>query len=91
MDASKYYPYNIPFYTDKKFIDVKFVNNEDHIINIFFVEKGVLGDLAALIFPYSERKYQFPEKSIVAIVSDKKPKKYHCFIRLINGMTYIYP
>ena len=33
MDSSKHYPYNIPFYTDIKFIDVKFVNNEDHIIN----------------------------------------------------------
>ena len=24
MDSSKYYPYNIPFFTDKKFIDIKF-------------------------------------------------------------------
>ena len=36
MDSSKYYPYNIPFYTDINFIDVKFINNEDHLINIFF-------------------------------------------------------
>lgn len=97
MDSSKYYPYNIPFYTDINFIDVKFINNEDHLINIFFVEKDetkqswIQGNLAALIFPRSERKYQFPEKSIVAIISDKNPDKYHCFIKLIDGMTYINP
>tara|TARA_B000000532_G_C18798509_1_gene375885 strand:+ start:335 stop:610 length:276 start_codon:yes stop_codon:yes gene_type:complete len=91
MDSSKYYPYNIPFYTDVNFIDVKFINNEDHIINIFFIKGDIQGDLAALIFPHSERKYQFPESSIVAIISDKKPNKYHCFIKLKNNMTYIYP
>jgi len=91
MDSSKYYPYNIPFFTDINFIDVKFINNEDHIINIYFVKNNIKGDLAALIFPHSERKYQFPESSIVAVVSDKNPNKYHCFIKLKNGMTYIYP
>ena len=91
MDSSKYYPYNIPFYTDINFIDVKFINNEDHIINIYFVKDDILGELAGIIFPHSYRKYQFPENSIVAIITDKKPNKYHCFIKLKNGMTYIYP
>mgnify|MGYP001176323554 CR=1 FL=1 len=91
MDASKHYPYNIPFYTDVNFIDVKFVNNEDHIINIFFVKDNTQSNLATLIFPHSERKYQFPENSIVAVVSDKNPNKYQCFIKLKDGMTYIYP
>ena len=91
MDSSKYYPYNIPFFTDVKFIDVKFINNEDHIINIYFVINDKLGNLAGIIFPQSERKYQFPDKSIVAIISDKKPDKYHCFIKLKDDMTYIYP
>ena len=91
MDSSKFYPYNIPFYTDINFIDVKFINNEDHLINIFFINGDIQGNLAALIFPHSERNYCFPEKSIVTIISDKNPDKYHCFIKLINGMTYIYP
>ena len=91
MDSSKYYPYNIPFFTDVKFIDVKFINNEDHLINIYFVKNDKLGNLAGIIFSHSERKYQFPENSIVAIISENKPHKYHCFIKLRNDMTYIYP
>ena len=91
MDSSKYYPYNIPFYKDVNFIDVKFVNNEDHIINIFFVKDDTQGNLAALIFPHQSRNYQFPENSIVAIITDKNPHKYQCFIKLKDGMTYIYP
>ena len=91
MDLNTYYPYNIPFFTDINFIDVKFINNEDHIINIYFVDKDVLGNLAGMIFPHSERKYQFPENSIVAIITDKNPHKYQCFIKLRNDMTYIYP
>ena len=91
MDSSKYYPYNIPFYTDVNFIDVKFVNNEDHIINIFFVKDDAQGNLAALIFPHQARNYQFPENSIVTIITDKNPNKYQCFIKLKDGMTYIYP
>ena len=91
MDSSKYYPYNIPFFTDKKFIDIKFINNEDYIINIYFVKNDKLGNLAGMIFPHTERKYQFPENSIIAIITDKNPNKYQCFIKLRNGMTYIYP
>ena len=91
MDSSKYYPYNIPFYKDVNFIDVKFINNEDHMFNIYFVKSDILGELAGIIFPHSYRKYQFPENSIVAIISDNKPNKYHCFIKLKNNMTYIYP
>lgn len=91
MDLDIYYPYNIPFYTDVEFISVKFINNEDHIINIFFVKGNTQGNLAALIFPRSERKYQFPKNSIITIITDKKPHKFHCFIKLIDGMTYIYP
>jgi len=91
MDSSKHYPYNIPFFKDTKFIDIKFVNNEDHLVNIYFVKGDKLGNLAGIIFSHQERKYQFPDKSIVAIVSDKKPNKYYCFIKLKDGMTYIYP
>ena len=91
MNIDIYYPYNIPFYTDVEFISVKFINNEDHIINIYFVEGDILGDLAGMVFPHSVRRYQFPKDSIITIITDKKPNKFHCFIKLINGMTYIYP
>mgnify|MGYP001156971920 CR=1 FL=1 len=91
MDLDIYYPYGLPFYTDQKLINIKFINNEDHLINIYFVKGDKLGNLAAIIFSHQERKYQFPDKSIVAIVSDKNPNKYYCFIKLKDGMTYIYP
>lgn len=91
MDLDIYYPFGIPFYTDIDFISVKFKNIEDHIINIHFVKDDILGKLACIIFPHSERKYQFPKNSIIAVISDIKPNKFHCFIKLIDGMTYIYP
>jgi len=91
MNLDIYYPYNVPFYTDIEFLTAKFSNNEDHIINIYFVNGDILGDLAGMIFPHSERKYRFPSKSIIAIISEKKPHKFHCFIKLVDGMTYIYP
>ena len=91
MDLDIYYPYSIPFYTDVEFISVKFINNEDHIINIYFVKDDILGNLAGMIFPHTVRNYQFPKNSIITIITDKKPHKFHCFIKLINNMTYIYP
>ena len=91
MDLDIYYPYNIPFFTDKKFIDNKFVNNDDHYLNIYFVDGNKLGKLAGLVFSHTERKYRFPEKSLVAIISENNPRKYQCFIKLVDGMTYIYP
>ncbi len=91
MDINTYYPYNIPFYTDVEFISVKFINNEDHIINIYFVKDDILGNLAGMIFPHTVRNYQFPKNSIITIITDKKPSKYHCFIKLKHDWTYIYP
>jgi|TARA_Y100000389_G_scaffold1766_1_gene1800 hypothetical protein len=91
MDLDIHYPYSIPFYTDTDFVSVKFSNNEDHIINIYFVKGDILGGLAGMIFPHTTRKYQFPKDSIITIITDKKPHKFHCFIKLIDGMTYIYP
>tara|TARA_B100000161_G_scaffold252267_1_gene211946 strand:- start:3197 stop:3472 length:276 start_codon:yes stop_codon:yes gene_type:complete len=91
MDINTYYPYNIPFYSDIEFISVKFKNNEDHIMNIYFIDGDILGKLAGMIFPHSERKYQFPKNSIVAIIGEKNPSKYHCFIKLKHDWTYIYP
>lgn len=91
MDLNLHYPYNIPFYTDIEFISVSFINNEDHIIYTHFVEGDILGELAGMIFPHSKRDYQFPKNSIITIITDKKPHKFHCFIKLRDGMTYIYP
>ena len=91
MDIDIHYPYNVPFYTDTEFVSVKFINNEDHIINIYFVNGDILGNLACMIFPHSERKYQYPKNSVVTVITDKKPHKFHCFIKLVDGMTYIYP
>ena len=91
MDINIHYPYNIPFYTNVNFISVQFINNEDHIIYIHFIKKDILGKLAGMIFPHSKRKYHFPKDSIITIITDIKPNKYHCFIKLIDNMKYIYP
>ena len=38
MDSSINYPYGIPFFTDKNFISVNFINNEDCILSLYFVK-----------------------------------------------------
>lgn len=91
MDLDIHYPFNIPYFTDTEFVSVKFVNNEDHFISIYFIKDDKLGKQAGFVFSHSERKYQFPKNSIVAIITDKKPHEFHCFIKLVDGMTYIYP
>ena len=55
MDLDIYYPYNIPFFTDKKFVDVKFVNNDDHYLNIYFVDGNKLGKLAGIVFSHRKK------------------------------------
>jgi len=91
MDLDIYYPFNIPFFTDIEFISVKFVNNEDHFISIYFIDGDKLGKQAGFVFSHTERKYQFPKDSIITIITQLKPRKFHCFIKLREGMKYIYP
>jgi hypothetical protein len=91
MDLSINYPYGIPFYSDQKFISINIINNEDHLFNIYFVENKEIKNLASIVFPHQKKKYQFPENSIVAIITDKKPNDIHCIIKLKDGWTYNYP
>lgn len=91
MDSSITYPYGIPFYTDKKFIFVYFQNNDTDLYNIYFVKNKKIANLAAIIFPGERKKYHFPEKSIVAIVLEKKPKEVQVYIKLKPDWTYTYP
>jgi hypothetical protein len=91
MDISIYYPFNIPFFSDQKFISIHLVNNEDHYFYIYFLNGDLLGDLAGFVFKKETRHYHFPEKSIIAIISETKPNKIYSLIKISNNMTYIYP
>lgn len=85
------YPYGIPFFTDQIVIPVTFINNEDHFINIYFIKKNKLENLAGIIFSKEKKKFHFPKNTIVAIITQKNKDKIQCFIKLKQNMIYIYP
>ena len=91
MDLSINYPYGIPFYTDLNFIKVFFQNNDTELFTIYFVKDNKIDKLAGIVFPHQRKKYNFPEKSIVAIITQNKPEIIQCHIRLQKDMLYIYP
>ena len=67
MDISIHYPYGIPFYSNMKFISVFFSNNSRDFYTIYFVKNEKVTDLAGIVFPNQKnKKYHFPEKSIIA-------------------------
>jgi len=91
MDFDINYPYGIPFYSDMTFIPVSFVNQDSELFMIYFVKKKKLDKLAGIVFSQETKKYHFPTKSIVAIILQSKPNKIQCYIKLQEGMRYIYP
>jgi len=91
MNLDIHYPFGIPFYSDLNFIPVSFVNNDAELFTIYFMKNNKVGDLAGIVFSQEKKKYHFPEKSIVAIITQKKPDKIQCYIKLVKDMTYIYP
>ena len=91
MNLDIHYPYGIPFYSDLNFIPVSFVNNDTELFTIYFMKNNKVSDLAGIVFSQEKKKYHFPEKSIVAIITQKKPDKIQCYIKLVKDMTYIYP
>ena len=91
MDFDINYPYGIPFYSDMTFIPVSFVNQDSELFMIYFVKKKKLDKLAGIVFSQETKKYHFPVKSIVAIILQSKPNKIQCYIKLQEGMRYIYP
>ena len=91
MDFDINYPYGIPFYSDITFIPVSFVNQDSELFMIYFVKKKKLDKLAGIVFSQETKKYHFPTKSIVAIILQSKPNKIQCYIKLQEGMRYIYP
>ena len=91
MDLSINYPYGIPFYANIKVIIFTIINNSQDILYIYFVSKNILGDLVSIVFPFEKKKYHFPEKSKISIISQKYPDKTICNIKIKNNWTYIYP
>jgi len=91
LDLSIHYPYNLPFLYSDKLIKFKIINNEDHIIEIYYIiNEKVIKSLIQMILPREERNLLFPDNSFIAIIPihKKKPKAY---IKIKNGWTYIYP
>jgi len=91
MDPDIYYPYGLPFFTNQPVIPVTFVNNEDHFIKIHLIKKNKIENLAGIIFPKEKKKYHFPMNTFVAIITEKKPNKIQCYIKLKKDTIYIYP
>ena len=92
MDISIHYPYGIPFYSNMKFISVFFSNNSRDFYTIYFVKNEKVTDLAGIVFPNQKnKKYHFPEKSIIAIIIQSKSKEIHCYIKLKENLSYTYP
>ena len=92
MDISIHYPYGIPFYSDMKFISVYFTNNSEDFYTIYFVENNKITSLAGIVLSKQKnKKYHFPEKSIIAIIVQSKSKEIQCYIELKENLSYIYP
>tara|TARA_B100001094_G_C17910546_1_gene660990 strand:+ start:493 stop:768 length:276 start_codon:yes stop_codon:yes gene_type:complete len=91
MDSSINYPYGIPFFSDQKFITVYFQNNDKYLYTIYFVKNKKVENLAGILFAGENKKYNFPENSIVAIILENKPKEVQTYIKLKDGWTYTYP
>jgi len=91
MDLSINYPYGIPFYTDLNLITVYFHNNDTNLYCIYFVKDKKVENLAGIVFPGENKKYHFPENSIIAVIIENKPKDVKKYIKLQNDWTYTYP
>ena len=91
MDLSITYPYGIPFYSDQKFITIYFHNNDSYLYCIYFVKHKKVDKLAGIVFSGQKKKYHFPEKSIVAIILERRPKDVQQYIKLTPDWTYVYP
>ena len=92
MDLSINYPYGIPFYANMTFIPVYFTNNDSNLYTIYFVKHEKVTNLAGIIFPNEKnKKYHFPEKSMIAIILEKKPNDIQCYIKLRKDWLYVYP
>tara|TARA_B100000035_G_C20929774_1_gene522492 strand:+ start:324 stop:599 length:276 start_codon:yes stop_codon:yes gene_type:complete len=91
MNIDLYYPHNIKFYDPITLINIKFINNENTVMYIHYVNNNEIGKLAAILPQFSKREYQFPKDSIVAIFYITNLKKPYRIVKLINGTIYIIP
>ena len=90
MDLELNYPYGIPFFSNIDMIFFTIINNSHDIIYIY-LKKDKKNNLANIIFPFTKKKFYFPDKSIIFIYLDIDFKKFICRIKIKNGWTYIYP
>lgn len=90
MDMEINYPYGIPFFSNIDMIFFTIINNSQDIIYIY-LKKDNKNNLANIIFPFTKKKFYFPDKSIIFIYLDIDFKKLICRIKIKNDWTYIYP
>jgi len=55
------------------------------------VKDKKVDELAGIVFSGQKKKYHFPEKSIVAIILENRPKDVQQYIKLTPDWTYVYP
>ncbi len=91
MDIDIHYPYGIPFYTKEPIIPVLFINNDQDFFWIYFVKNKQVDKLAGIVFPNDKKKFHFPENSLIAIITQSKPREVYRYIKLKPNMIYIYP
>ena len=91
MDIEINYPYGIPFYTNVDMIFFTIINNSQDVIYIYIMNDKNEKKLANIVFSFTKKKFNFPNRSKISVYLEKDLKREICFINIKNGWTYIYP
>tara|TARA_B100000745_G_C20134513_1_gene388837 strand:+ start:1435 stop:1701 length:267 start_codon:yes stop_codon:yes gene_type:complete len=88
MEFDIYVPYGINYHSNEQFKKVTFINNEEYIVEMFFVENKQKGKLAGLLFPLSKKKFIIPQRIKCFLIIFGKQ-----YINLVleDGWTYEIP
>tara|TARA_B100000214_G_scaffold363178_1_gene328420 strand:+ start:347 stop:622 length:276 start_codon:yes stop_codon:yes gene_type:complete len=91
MNFDLYYPHNIKYFDPIPLINIQFINNEQEVVHIYYIQNKKVGKLATVLPALSKREYQFPKNSKVGIFLMKDLKNPYRIVKLINGTIYIIP
>tara|TARA_B100001094_G_C17963971_1_gene686881 strand:- start:292 stop:558 length:267 start_codon:yes stop_codon:yes gene_type:complete len=88
MEFDIYVPYGINYHSNEPFKKVTFINNEDYIVEMYYVKNKQKDKLAGLLFPLSKKKFIMPKsiRSFLIIFGNR-------YINLVieDGWTYEIP
>jgi len=91
MNYDLQYPINVKYFDNIDLINVKFTNNDQEPIHIYYVLNKKKRDLATIIPGLTTREYQFPTNTIVAIYLLKDLNKVFRVVKLNDKIIYIIP